>query len=550
MITAPEIAFIAIIWLIVIVVGWLLAGFMYTIYSGRKSRLDRIFSPVERVFFRISGVDPTKDMTWKQYFISLLLLNSVQAAFAFLILSYQSFLPLNPQHFPDMSWSLALNTALSFSANCDLQHYAGENSLSYFSQMMAITFLQFTSAASGMSVAVAIFRGFSGKFQGLGNFYSDFIKSIVRVLLPISFIASIVLVSTGIPQTLNGYVLANTISGGTEILKVGPVASMTSIMQLGTNGGGYFGANSAYPFENPNPISNWIEVVLMMVIPTAFPFLFGRMVGNKKEGNVLLFTSYMLYAIDLAVAFIALSSLNRGMEARLGVFSSVFWTVTTTAFTTGSVNASLAGMNPLVVLSAFMGMLIQATPGGAGVGTMYMLMYVVMTVFIVGLMAGRTPEYLGSKITPSDVKLAMVAFISHPIIILLPTIIVFASGVASSAGIGRGPIGFSEVFYEYTSAAANNGSDFLGTAGNTVFFNVSTGIVIWLGRFIPILVMLNIAGNMNSRIRNFEEGLKTDNILFAAILLFSITILVILTFFPFLVIGPLLAYLEGIQNAL
>jgi K+-transporting ATPase ATPase A chain len=181
---------------------------------------------------------------------------------------------------------------------------------------------------------------------------------------------------------------------------------------------------------------------------------------------------------------------------------------------------------------------------------MYMLMYVVMTVFIVGLMAGRTPEYLGSKITPSDVKLAMVAFISHPIIILLPTIIVFASGIASSAGIGRGPIGFSEVFYEYTSAAANNGSDFLGTAGNTVFFNVSTGIVIWLGRFIPILVMLNIAGNMNSRIRNFEEGLKTDNILFAAILLFSITILVILTFFPFLVIGPLLAYLEGIQNAL
>ncbi|MHB8396317.1 MAG: potassium-transporting ATPase subunit KdpA [Thermoplasmataceae archaeon] len=550
LVSIPDVLSIVAVWAIVILMAWVLGGYLYAIYTGKKGRLDRFFDPVERIIYRLAGVDPSREMSSKDYFLNLIILNAFQCGLAFVILSFQSYLPLNPQHFPNLSWDLSLNTALSISSNTNLQHYGGGSSLSYLSQMMAIQFLQFTSAATGLSVAVAIFRGFSGKFGGIGNFYYDFVRSLTRVLIPLSFVAAIVLVALGIPQTLNGYVLVKTLEGGSQVLKVGPVASLVSIMQLGTNGGGYYGANSAYPYQNPSPFTNWIEIVLMMLIPTAVIFLFGRMVGNRKEGNVILISSYTLYAIDLVISFITVTTMGPGMEVRLGAFSSVFWTVTTTAFTTGSVNASLAALNPLVILAAFMGMLIQATPGGIGVGTMYMLMYIVMTVFIVGLMAGRTPEYLGAKITPRDVKLAVIAFLSHPLIILVPTALAYSMGAAGAVGAGKGPVGFTEIFYEFTSAAANNGSDFLGTSANTVFFNVSTGIVMWLGRFIPIAVMISIAGNMSGRVRNIQAGLRTDNLIFAAVLVFSIMILVVLTFFPFLVLGPILSYLEGIPNGL
>ncbi len=541
------------LWATIVFFAWILSKYLETVYGDKESKLDRIFIPVENFIYGLIGLDKNKTMKWKEYFLNVLIFSAFSAVVSFLILYYQGYLPINPMHFPDLSWSLALNTAMSISSNTNLQHYGGGSSLSYLSQMVGIQFLQFTSAATGLAVAVAIFRGFAGKknqTEGLGNFYVDLVRSLTRVLIPLSFIFAIIFIIIGIPQSLSGYTLVRTLSGSEQILKIGPVASLVSIMQLGTNGGGYFGANSAFPFQNPNPISNYIQMALMMIIPTSMPFLFGRMINRMGEGRTILIASYGLYAIDLIIAFIPVTVLGAGMEAGIGPFSSVFWTVTTTAFTTGSVNASLAAFNPIVIIPAFMGMLIQATPGGIGVGTMYMLMYIVITVFIVGLMAGRTPEYLGAKITAGDVKLAVIGFLSHPIIILIPTVIAYAAGYVHAIGYGTGPTSFTQIFYEFTSAAANNGSDFLGTTANTVFFNVSTAIVMWAGRFIPIFVMLAIAGRIQERRRSSEISLRTDDIIFPIVLIVSILILVILTFFPFLAIGPILMHLEGIKNAL
>ncbi len=553
MIGAGYLLIIAIVWAIIIFLAWGLSIYLRKVYENEKTFLDRILNPIDDFIYRLIGVDKNKGMDWKEYFLSLFIFSIFTAIVSFLVLTFQGALPLNPMNFPGLNWSLALNTAMSISSNTNLQHYGGGSSLSYLSQMVGIQFLQFTSAATGLAVAVAIFRGFAGNAHEekmLGNFYVDLVRSLTRVLIPLSLIASIIFVALGIPQSLSGYTIARTLSGALEILKVGPVASLVSIMQLGTNGGGYFGSNSAYPFQNPSPLANYFEVGAMMILPTAMVFLFGRMIRRRNEGRTLLLASYGLYAIDMAIALVPVATLGAGMETRFGAFSPVFWTVTTTAFTTGSVNASLAAMNPIVILSAFMGMIIQATPGGIGVGAMYMLMYVIITVFIVGLMAGRTPEYLGAKINATDVKLAVLAFLSHPIIILVPTALAYATGAVHAIGFGTGPNGFTQVFYEFTSAAANNGSDFLGTEANTVFFNVSTGIVMWCGRFIPIVIMLAIAGRMQQKKRSAEIALRTDNFIFPAILIASIFILAVLTFFPFLALGPILMFLEGLKNAL
>lgn len=553
MIGAGYLLITALVWAIIIGLAWGLSNYLKKVYENERTFLDKILNPLENLIYRILGIDGDRDMGWKEYFLSLFAFNVFTAAISFVILTYQGVLPLNPMKFPGMSWSLAFNTATSFSSNTNLQHYGGGSTLSYLSQMVGIQFLQFTSAASGVVVAVAIFRGFAGRRRegrNLGNFYTDMVRTMTRVLLPLTMILAVLLIGLGVPQSLGGYSLVKTLSGSFELIKVGPISSLVSIMQLGTNGGGYFGANSAYPFANPSPLTNYIELGGMMLLPTAMPFLFGRMLRMKNEGRTLLIASYGLYAIDLAIALIPVTALGAGMETRLGGFSTVLYTVTTTAFTTGSVNTNLAAMHPLVIMAALMGMMIQATPGGLGVGAMYMLMYILITVFIVGLMAGRTPEYLGAKITANDVKLAVIAFLAHPIIILAPTALAYALGAVHAIGLGTGPVGFTQILYEYTSAAANNGSDFLGTAGNTVFFNVSTGIVMWAGRFIPIFIMLAMAGRMLEKKRSTEVALRTDNLIFPAILIVSILILAVLTFFPFLAVGPILMHLEGIKNAL
>ena len=548
MIDAIQASVVILILGLVIAIGRLLAPYVTRVFSQAPSRIDRVLNPVERLIYRVAGVNPNHVMDWKEYTLSLILLNVLQMALGFLIFVFQDRLPLNPQGFPGLTWDLAFMQTISFGTNTNLQHYNGESTLSYFSQMSAVQFLQFTSAASGLCAAVAMVRGFKAGSKDLGNFYVDFVRSLTRVLLPVCFIAALAFVWLGIPQTINGYTIVKTVEGATQPILVGPVASLVSIMQVGTNGGGYYGANSAYPLQNPNPASDILQIILMLLMPTVMCFVYGEILGKRKESRPILWGSYGLFAIDLIIAFIPNPVLGPGMEVRFGGFFSAFWTVVTDAVTTGSINASLYGMHPLVILSGFMGMLIQATPGGKGVGLMYMIMYVVITVFVVGLMSGRTPEYLGMKITGRDVLIVMIAFLVHPIIILIPTVAAYATGAASAIGVGGSSTGFIQVLYEFTSAAANNGSDFLGASANTPFFNISTGLVMFAGRFAPIVLLLALAGSMIGRKRHTEVGLKTDSTIFSIILIGSTLILVVLTFFPFLALGPILSFFQGHLN--
>jgi len=546
-----------------VILGRLLAPYITSIFTSAPNRIDRIVAPIENRIYRLLGVDPNRGMGWREYFLSAVILNIFQMSLAFIIFVFQNILPLNPQGFPGLNLDLAFMQVISFATNTNLQHYNGEGvcnnppdcyplssmpGLSYLSQMTAVQFLQFTSAATGLCVAVAMVRGFVSRSQNMGNFYIDFVRSLTRLFLPLCFVAALIFVGLGVPQTIGGYQTVTTVEGATQTILVGPVASLVSIMQIGTNGGGYYGANSAYPFQNPNPASDIFQILLMLLIPTSLCFVFGQLLGKRREARPIIIGAYSLFALDLLLAFIPSYGLGRGIEVRFGGFFSTFWTVVTTAVTTGSVNANLAGMNPLVILSAFMAMLIQSTPGGKGVGLMYMVMYVVITVFIVGLMSGRTPEYLGMKISARDVKLVMITFLVHPVIILVPTVLAYATGAASAVRVSTGSTGFTRIFYEFTSAAANNGSDFLGAAGNTPFFNISTALVMFIGRFAPIGLLLALAGSMINRKRSTEIGLRTDSITFTIVLVGSILLLVVLTFFPFLALGPILQFFQKRVN--
>jgi K+-transporting ATPase ATPase A chain len=555
LISLIEIGELVLLFAILIAAAWALAPYLVNVFRRGPSRFDKILNPIENLIYRFLGTDPEHSMGWKEYFLSALVLNIAQMAIAYVILTGQGLIPSylgNPQHFPGLSWDLAFNTVVSFATNTDLQHYAGEQSLSYFSQMSAIQFLQFTSAATGLCAGVGMTRCFISNSKGLGNFYVDFVRALTRVFIPLCFVSAIILVALGTPQTLNGYRTVTTVEGATQTILVGPVASLVSIMQLGTNGGGYYGANSAYPFQNPNPTTDLVQIFLMLLIPTALCFLFGDYIGKKKESLPIIVGAYALFAIDLGIAFIPnpVTTPAPGLETRFGGFMSTFWTVVTTAVTTGSVNSSLYGNHPLAILAAFMGMLIQSTPGGNGAGLMYLLMYIIITIFIVGLMSGRTPEYLGIKITSRDVKLVMVAFLIHPLAIIIPTVIAYASGAASAIGASTNSLGFTAIFYEFTTAAANNGSDFLGTSGNTPFFNVATAIVIFLGRYGPMVCLLALGGSLIGRKKTTmtASSLNTSTWIFSGVLVVSVLILVVLTFFPFLVLGPILAYFQHYTN--
>ena len=534
---------------ITILIAKLIAPYITRVYNRAPSRLDKVLNPVENFIYKICSIDPEHPMGWKQYFLAGLLLNVAQMVIAFLILVFQDKLPLNPLGFPGLSWDLAFNTVISFATNTNLQHYNGEITLSIFSQMTAIQFLQWISAATGICMGIAFIRGFIVGSKNLGNFHVDFVRTITRILLPLCLIASVVFVIMGVPQTLNASTAVTTLQGTTQSILVGPVASLDSIMQLGTNGGGFYGANAAYPFMNPSPYSNILMISLMLLLPTALIFVFGELLGKKREARPLLWGAYILFGINLVIAFIPnIPLVASGLETRFGGFMSNFWTVVTTVATTGSVNSALSGMHPLVITSGFLGMFIQSIPGGKGVGLMYMVMYIIITVFIVGLMSGRTPEYLGIKITGRDVKLVMVTFLIHPIIILIPTVIAYASGAAAAIGVGGNSVGYTQILYEFTTAAANNGSDFLGASANTPFFNIATAIVILIGRYAPIAILLALSGSMIGRKRGGTTGLKTDSAIFTIVLVGSIIILVVLTFFPFLALGPISSFFRGLTN--
>jgi potassium-transporting ATPase potassium-binding subunit len=549
MIDAIQASSVILILGITILIAKLIAPYIARVYSRAPSRLDKVFGPFEKLVFKICSIDPAHSMGWKQYFLAGLLLNVAQMAIAFVILVFQGKLPLNPLGFPGLNWDLALNTVISFGTNTNLQHFNGEAALSILSQMTTIQFLQWTSAATGICVGIAFVRGFVVGSKNMGNFHVDFVRTITRLLLPMCLIASVVFIIMGVPQTLNASTTLTTVQGTTQTILVGPVASLDSIMQLGTNGGGFYGANAAHPFMNPSPYSNIFMISLMLLLPTALIFVFGEMLGKKREARPLLWGAYIIFGIALIMAFIPeIPLVAPGIETRFGGFMSNFYTVTTTAATTGSVNSALSGMNPLTITSGFLGMFVQSIPGGKGVGLMYMVMYIIITVFIVGLMSGRTPEYLGIKITGRDVKLVMVAFLVHPIIILIPTVIAYASGAAAAIEVGGNSVGYTQILYEFTTSAANNGSDFLGASGNTPFFNIATAIVIFIGRYASIAILLALSGSMIGRKRGGTSGLKTDSPIFTLVLVVSIIILVVLTFFPFLALGPISSFFRGLAN--
>jgi potassium-transporting ATPase potassium-binding subunit len=503
--------------------------------------LERPLAKVENGFFRLIGIDVSRQMTWKEYFFAIVITNGIVAAFVFIIFISQHLLPLTSPGQTGFSLDLAFHTAASFITDTNLQHYIGDKQLSNLSQMIAITFVMFVAPASGIAAAFAFIRSFIRKNFGLGNFYVDFIRIIITLLLPVAFLSSLLLMVLGVPQTIASSVTVQTLEGEKQTITYGPVASLESIKQLGSNGGGFFGSNSGHPFENPNGLSNLYEIFLMLIIPLSFPIAYAKLVG-KGRGISILVTMLLGFGSLLAIG-LSVESGPALLETRFGSFGSVFFDISSTSSNTGALNSALAGLSPNAITSAFLGMFVQAIPGAVGTGMMTMIVYVILTLFIVGLMVGKTPEFMSMKISPRDIKLAVFIFLLHPALILIPTVISFTTGnsqqISSSDGNQVTSLSYTQALYEFTSAAANNGSDYYGASADTSFWNISTGLVMLLGRYIPIGLMLAIAGSFTVKDRKeVIEPIKTQGPLFISVLTIVTFLLTALTFFPFLVIGP------------
>ncbi|MDM5163049.1 potassium-transporting ATPase subunit KdpA [Bacillus altitudinis] len=535
--------------------------YLVKVFNYEETRLNQFFGPVERVIYRFIGVNEKDRMGWKKYVFAVLLSNFIMLMLMYGVFRLQKYLPLNPDGIENMSSGLAFNTAASFITNTNWQAYSGENSLSYLSQMIAITFPMFTSAATGFAVAIAFIRGLVGRQDNLGNFYVDLVRSIIRVFLPLSFIVALFLVFQGVPQTLHGAVHATTLEGITQIITRGPVAALESIKHIGTNGGGYFGTNAAHPFENPTPLTNFVHILSMMLLPTALVYAFGVMVKNKKQGFTIFATMSMMFIVFLSVVFIAeyngTPALNHlgidgnmeGKEVRFGISESALFTAVTTAATTGSVNNMHDSLTPIGGLVPLAQMMLNNIFGGKGVGLLNGLLYVILTVFICGLMVGRTPEFLGKKIEAREIKLVSIAILIHPILILVPTAIALSISGPVSSILNPGFHGLSEVLYAFTSGAANNGSAFGGLTSNTDFYNIAIGLVILFGRYIAIIAMLAIAGSLATKkiVATTSGTFRTDTPMFTIILLVVILVVGALTFFPTLALGPIAEHLGMFQ---
>ena len=544
--------------------------YMYHIATEQKTFADKVFDPVDRLIYKVCGIKG-ENMGWKTYALTLLTANAVMVFVGYLILRLQNFLFLNPNGIDGMEASLSFNTVISFMTNTNLQHYSGESGLAYVSQMCVIIFMMFTSAASGYAACMAFCRGLSGR--KLGNFYRDMVRITTRILIPVSFIIALILVSQGTPQTLIGNLTIETVEGKLQDLAMGPVAALEAIKHLGTNGGGFFGANSATPFENPTVISNIVEMISMMILPGACVVTFGHMLAEKRrelkeariekkkiwmgrQGAVIFGAMAILFAVGLLICYNAEMAGNpivsemgidqsagsmEGKEVRFGVAQSSLFTTVTTSFTTGTVNNMHDTLTPLGGMVPMLHMMLNCVFGGKGVGLMNMVMYVILAVFICGLMVGRTPEYLNKKIEGKEMKLVAIVILIHPLLIL------GFSGLAVSLQAGLDGItnpsfhGLSQVLYEYASSAANNGSGFEGLADNSVFWNVTTGLAMFFGRYIAIVAQRAIAGSLLAKKKvNVSIGtLRTDTVTFMIILVFIVYIFAALTFFPALALGPI-----------
>ncbi|WP_018344081.1 potassium-transporting ATPase subunit KdpA [Cytophaga aurantiaca] len=563
-----EISGILLMYALVIAFAIPLGRYIGKIFNYEHTWLDSIFDPLDKLFFKLSGIDPNEEMNWKQHLIALLTINLVWFIVAMLVLTNMSWLPLNPDGNPSMSGDLAFNTAVSFVTNTNLQHYSGESGLSYLGQLILMLW-QFISAGTGIAICAVVFVAMKERTANtLGNFYSFFVRSCTRILLPIAFVVAILLAFNGMPMTFEGKDTMVTLQGDTVEVSRGPVAGFVAIKQLGTNGGGFYGPNSAHPLENPSYFTNIIENCSIFLIPIAMIFAMGYVLKRKK----LAFTIYGVMTLGFLLLLVPsiVSEMNgnpaitdlaiaqpmgsmEGKEVRFGPAASANWAVYTTVTSNGSVNAMHDSMTPLTGMFAMLGMMINSFYGGVGVGFLNFYIFIILAVFISGLMVGRTPEFLGKKIEAKEMKIAMIIALLHPLLILTSTAIssyLYASNPTEYAGwlANPGYHGFSEMLYEFTSSSANNGSGFEGLGDNTPFWNIACGLVMLMARYLPIIGPVAIAGILASKkyIPESNGTLKTDTPTFGLMVFAVIALVAALAFFPALTLGPIAEYFSMI----
>lgn len=538
-----------------VILAPVLGVFFANVLNGERTFLTPLLGWLEKIVYRVCGVNPLSEMNWKQYAKSLLVFNFIGFIFLFLIQFFQKALPANPQSLDGLSWHLAFNTAVSFVTNTNWQSYGGESTLSYLTQMVGLTVQNFLSAATGIAVFLVLVRGLIQKQNSkLGNFWVDLTRSTVYVLLPISIILAVLLSHEGVVQNFDSYSKSITLEGREQIVPGGPAASQIAIKQLGTNGGGFFSVNSAHPFENPTPFSNFLEMLSILLIPAALVFTFGKMVGSMRQGITLFIVMFSVWAIGLGISLYAEyqsnpvlghSAIMEGKETRLGVTNSLIWSTATTVASNGSVNSMHSSLSPLSGGVALFNMMLgEIIFGGVGAGMYGMLLFVLLTVFLSGLMVGRSPEYLGKKIEAFEMKWAILGILGPCAVILIGAAISSILPVALSSLSNKGPHGFSEILYAWTSAAANNGSAFAGLNANTPYYNMMLGMAMLIGRFIVILPVLAIAGNLSSKkiIPQSQGTFATDTPIFAVLLVGVIVIVGALTFLPALSLGPIVEH--------
>lgn len=550
--------FIQILLFFTILIGLtpLLGNYMSKVFMGQKHFMQPIFGWLEKLTYKFIGINPDEETNWKSFTFSLLQFNLIGFAFVFIIQLFQGYLPLNPANLPNISWHSAFNTAVSFVTNTNWQGYAGETTLSYFVQMIGLTVQNFVSAATGIAVLLALIRGISRKTTDrLGNFPTDITRTILYVLLPLSILFAVVLVGQGVVQNFKTYETVQTLQGATQVIPMGPAASQIAIKQMGTNGGGFFNTNSAHPFENPTPVSNFLEMLFILLIPASLTFTYGKMVGSTRQGWTIFSAMLILLVVGLSISLYAEYSANpifgnlplmEGKETRFGITNSVLWSTATSAASNGSVNAMHDSLSPLAGMVAMINIMLgEIIFGGVGAGLYGMVIFIILTVFIAGLMVGRSPEYLGKKIEAFEVQMAMIAVLAPGFVILLFTAWASVSNYGLSGLNNAGPHGFSEMLYAFSSAAGNNGSAFAGLQANTVFYNMALGFGMLIGRFGVIIPVLAIAGNMaKKKITPPSAGtFHTDNGLFIGLLITVILIVGGLTFFPALSLGPIVEHL-------
>lgn len=545
---------------VLLFIGPILGSFIYKIFEEREF-IPQFFRKIENRIYRVCSIDPNIQMNWKTYTLALLAFNAVGFLIVFLLQMFQSYLPLNPQNLPNVSWHSAFNTAVSFVTNTNWQGYSGESSLSYLTQMLGLTVQNFVSAATGIAVAIVLCRGLTRHEQKkIGHFWVDLIRGTVYILLPLSIVLALVLTMEGVVQGLGPYIQARGLEGFEQIIPQGPAASQIAIKQLGTNGGGFFGVNSAHPFENPTPLSNWLQLISILLIPVSLVFTFGKYAKSKRQAWSIFCAMSILLLVGLCVSLyfeygsnpaLGIGASMEGKETRFGVTNSVLWSVFTTAASNGSVNSMHSSLSPLSgAIAMFNIMLGEIIFGGVGAGLYGMFLFVLMTVFLSGLMVGRTPEYLGKKVEAREIQMVLIGILLPSASILLGAGVSVVLPLALSSLSNAGPHGLSEILYAFSSAAGNNGSAFAGLNANTPYYNLALGVAMFIGRFGVIIPVLCIAGSMMEK-RQAPSGsgtFPTDSALFVSLLIGVILIVGGLTFLPTLALGPLIEHLLMLQG--